>query len=865
MKTLISKNTPNRSTYLVVVLLFFLFISVNPASGQTSITDIRFGSTGDPLNGLTIAWNSSGTADSIAWGYTSNLENGISGGQKSTSITGTRFEYTFPVLTAGSTIHYALFDSKDGVWTEERTFKTASNASTNRFSFTAFGDSRTYPEEWRTISNATLDTDFTLFLGDIINDGKNASDWQNWFDYGEEFISRETIYHCIGNHDDDNSPSGFDNFLGLFTLPGNEMYYSFNYGNAVFICLNSERAGDATQYNWLLSTLEANNDQTWKFVFFHVPFYTSPSHSGEMDGYFNTWWKAFDDYGVDMIFNGHTHNYQRTKPVNRNVSTGSPVENYGSGDGQGRCQIVAGSAGAPMSGAADPSLWWLDNSVSKRHFCNIDIDGDRLMMKAMDANQVVFDSLRINKSSSEITFQVDLSEVTDLYEGGAVWLVFGVRDSSFVMTDSDGDSIYTFTLPPVAIGTDLKYFFSYQTGPDPDTDFNDETVPAECGDAEGYRFLSVPYGNLTLPPVLYGSCDQASQDITFQVDLGYITDLYEGSAVWLAFGAWDSSYIMTDTDSDSIYTYTLPLLPGTDLKYFFAYQNGPDPETNYVEKSVPGACGDAEGYRVLLVPDSALTLPAVMFGSCIEDPGPAPNISIPIINGTDDAEEYAAELEPDGPLGGMDLGSSDLEIIFDHEPQYIGLLFRDVQIPKNANITNAYVQFTVDVVKPGTTDADLPGIYIYGAKEPTVDVITGTPFNISSHPRTTAQVDWAPAPSVAVGDATESERTSDISAIIQEIVAQDGWAAGNNILIVITGDPTQTRDINREYESFNGSANKPPVLNVSFEMGGNAVEDKKLAPSNFMLGQNYPNPFNPTTTILYQMPKAGKVKLVVYN
>ncbi len=317
---------------------------------------------------------------------------------KSNSFTGTRFQHTFPSLIAGSTIYYQIFDSKNFAWSTTRSYKVASDASDDQFSFTVLGDSRSYPEEWKIIAEATLDTDFTLFMGDIVNDGKVVSDWDNWFDYGEKFISRELIYHCVGNHDDDNSASEFDNFMGLYTQPGNELYYSFTYGNAVFICLNTEEPANNDQYYWLLSTLQENADKTWKIVFFHKPFYTAPSHSGEMDNYFNTIWKPFDDYGVDMIFNGHTHNYQRTLPINRNVSTTSGVAAYGSGSGEGRCQIVAGNAGAPLSDPASSSLWWLDNSVSKRHFCNIDIDGYTLTMKAMDANQLVFDELVLQKT-----------------------------------------------------------------------------------------------------------------------------------------------------------------------------------------------------------------------------------------------------------------------------------------------------------------------------------------------------------------------------------------------------------------------------------------------------------------------------------
>lgn len=36
-------------------------------------------------------------------------------------------------------------------------------------------------------------------------------------------------------------------------------------------------------------------------------------------------------------------------------------------------------------------------------------------------------------------------------------------------------------------------------------------------------------------------------------------------------------------------------------------------------------------------------------------------------------------------------------------------------------------------------------------------------------------------------------------------------------------------------------------------------------PNSYALRQNYPNPFNPTTIISYQIPKAGNVKLIVFD
>jgi len=55
-----------------------------------------------------------------------------------------------------------------------------------------------------------------------------------------------------------------------------------------------------------------------------------------------------------------------------------------------------------LSSAASSSLWWLDNSASKRHFCNIDIDGNILTMKAMDASHNIFDELVLDKGTAGI-------------------------------------------------------------------------------------------------------------------------------------------------------------------------------------------------------------------------------------------------------------------------------------------------------------------------------------------------------------------------------------------------------------------------------------------------------------------------------
>ncbi len=302
-------------------------------------------------------------------------------------------------------------------WTEEKTYSTAVETTSTKFSFLAMGDSRTYVSDWRDVSNAANvnSTDFTLFTGDIVSDGSDVEDWNDWFDFGEEFLEQNLVFHTIGNHEC--RGGGETVYPNIFTLPtnptGTEYYYSFTYGNAVFICLDTEEDDTESvrsiQYNWLVDVLTENQDKTWKIVWFHRPFYTTGSHAGEMDYKMNTWFDAFDTYGVDMIFNGHDHMYERTKPVQKD---GIVVDEYGSNPGQGRCQIVCGGAGAPLytPGNAD----WLETSAKKFHYCKIEIDGYDLNLEVYDENNTQFDDLMLHKDIVSVK-ELGLSSTVSVY------------------------------------------------------------------------------------------------------------------------------------------------------------------------------------------------------------------------------------------------------------------------------------------------------------------------------------------------------------------------------------------------------------------------------------------------------------------
>ncbi len=357
---------------------------------------IHWGSTGDPLNGLTITWHASSlssTGDQIKWGYTSAYEQGAFDVDHRDDYGGYLFDYTFPTLNANSTIHYNIYT--DDEWGHAtRTFQTSTDPGSTQFSFIAGGDSRTNMSDWQTAANwlANESTDFHLFLGDHVNSGTSTTDWTYWYNNGVNYLERNLIYHTAGNHEYGSI------YLNQFVMPENERWYSFEFGNALFICLLTEE-DFSTQYTWLVEQL-STTDKTWKIVFFHKPFFCTGSHVDDMTTYRDTWWQAFDDYGVDVILGGHVHYYLRSKPINLNVSSTAAVAEYGSEPGQGRLQILSGSYGAPVY--APGTGWFIEENLSTMNYTKFEIDGEVLVMNAYNMVGTLIDNVTINKGAANI-------------------------------------------------------------------------------------------------------------------------------------------------------------------------------------------------------------------------------------------------------------------------------------------------------------------------------------------------------------------------------------------------------------------------------------------------------------------------------
>ena len=180
-------------------------------------------------------------------------------------------------------------------------------------------------------------------------------------------------------------------------------------------------------------------------------------------------------------------------------------------------------------------------------------------------------------------------------------------------------------------------------------------------------------------------------------------------------------------------------------------------------------------------------------------PAGAAVLDVRIASARDDAEEF--------PDGTMYLGSSDLELVVDSVPQTVGMRWPGLPMLRNATITSAWIQFTSKASQSGATDLEFQAEDIDDA-EP----FTDKAHDISSRPRTTAQVDWVPDPWQA-GEAGAAERTPDLSAVVQAIVSRPGWAQGSALAIIVHGSGVRTA------WAFDGDSTAAPVLHVEYTGG----------------------------------------------
>src|SRR4028119_1505394 len=157
-------------------------------------------------------------------------------------------------------------------------------------------------------NRASFPFEFALMMGDNMYGGEKAADFKAKFEdiYKPLLDGNVKFYASLGNHDESNQ-----RFYEHFNMKGEE-FYRFTKGNVAFYALNSNYM-DKRQVKWLEEELAKDTSQ-WKIAFFHHPPYSSGGKHGSSSGVREIVEPLFLKYGVNAVFNGHEHFYERIKP-----------------------------------------------------------------------------------------------------------------------------------------------------------------------------------------------------------------------------------------------------------------------------------------------------------------------------------------------------------------------------------------------------------------------------------------------------------------------------------------------------------------------------------------------------------------------
>ncbi len=395
------------------------------------------------------------------------------------SIAAKEHELTIDSLASNTRYFYKIVTETQSLGDSTFFFQTApTKGAKNKISFWSTGDM--YPGQLQLdvvsgfkkfIGNKY--TNLYLTVGDNVYAGANDADFQaNFFQVYQSLLKQSAAFPAVGNHDydftsrkqDDPNIAYFQSFSlpqkgELGGIPSNkEAFYSFDYGNVHFICLDSHAYGEdnirlwentSAQLAWLEQDLK-NNKQDWTIVYFHYPIYTKGSYDSDSNTGFNLpifnlrnlLVPIFDKYQVDMVLTGHSHIYERSKPLKGHIGTSdtfdpikhAPQSSTGKYDGSenscpylletskpnqnGTLYVVNGVGGGTKPARPDgphKAMYYSNASVNGSFY--VEVENNRLDAKFLDTNGDVLDKFTVFKNlplNPSTNLTIDYGKSADL-------------------------------------------------------------------------------------------------------------------------------------------------------------------------------------------------------------------------------------------------------------------------------------------------------------------------------------------------------------------------------------------------------------------------------------------------------------------
>ena len=218
--------------------------------------------------------------------------------------------------------------------------------------------------------------EFVITLGDNIYGGDTPADFVKKFElpYKALLDGGVKFYASLGNHD-----RATQKAYKPFNMDG-QQYYTYRKGNAQFFALDSNYMSPE-QLTWLEKELK-NSNADWKIPYFHHPLYSSAKSHGSSMELRSTLEPLLIKGGVQVVFAGHDHVYERFKPQH------------------GIVHFVEGSAGQLRKGDLRKNSQTAVGYDVDQTFLLVEISGDELDFQAISRLGKTVDSGTIQRVSS---------------------------------------------------------------------------------------------------------------------------------------------------------------------------------------------------------------------------------------------------------------------------------------------------------------------------------------------------------------------------------------------------------------------------------------------------------------------------------
>ncbi|MDZ4805443.1 MAG: metallophosphoesterase [Candidatus Eisenbacteria bacterium] len=331
--------------------------------------------------GITVRWRTDAATDSrVRWGASpaaliSTADDAVLTTEHEMALTG---------LTPGTRYYYSVGSIATPLAGGDSTFTFRTTpALAERTTIWIVGDSGDplgsddVRDGYLNYSNGAY-PDLWLMLGDnAYNTGTDAEYQASVFDVYPNVLRRSVLWPTRGNHDVLYA-GPVNDYYDIFTMPaaaqaggsssGTEAWYSFDYGDIHFICLDSEgsaRTPGSAMLTWLATDLAAST-KTWTIAYWHHPPYTKGSHDSDLDSDSGGRMKEMrvnvlpilESAGVDMVLCGHSHSYERSCLLDEHYGYSTSLHDSmkvdpGDGNPSGDGAYVKPTAGnaAPHEGA----------------------------------------------------------------------------------------------------------------------------------------------------------------------------------------------------------------------------------------------------------------------------------------------------------------------------------------------------------------------------------------------------------------------------------------------------------------------------------------------------------------------------------